>query len=242
MKNRVIVDSLIISFVAAAAIKFAYGVENIYAVLCINIALITGLYFILSSCDKNARAKEKENRGYIMDLLEENIRKTDHLGSIINNGFKQSQVQMEQVISSIDLQTNQNKEKIQRLIAIEGSLNEGNNKTDAVINSIIENSENIKTVYKSILENNDKLEDRTNIDRDNGKILSNIKDDNSRLNMELKTKIDEGIDSNDNIVSKYDLIQKSFTAELLKVAAKNENVTNMLIDNYKILKEVADSI
>ena len=357
MNKRVIIDSVIISLLAAAAIKFAYGVENIYVVLGINIMFIVGLYFILSSCDKNSRSKEEENTKNIIELLEKNIKKVDDLGSIvsednklklarseniinildnklntiseiINNILKQSQSQMEQIATSIDVQGNKNIDNIQKLvgelkseigtvskeinssinestkinteamsvlkeickenievnknlssnyaslveklISLEDKLSEGNNKTDVVISSIVDNSKSIKIVNESMVESNnkladmitkceeevdklidikgsleslnDKVEDLTSIDRDNQDILSDIKSDNSRLNMELRTKIDEAMDSNNNIVTKYDFIQKSFTAELLKVAAKNENVTNMLMDNYKILKEVVDSI
>jgi len=325
MNKRVIMDSVIISLLADAAIKFAYGVENVYVVLGINITLIIGVYFILSSYNKNARYKEEENKKNIIELIEKNIKKIDNLGSIINEDNK---LQMEHIVSLIDLQGNKNIDNIQRLtdelrsemstrskeinssinestkinteamsvlkeickenielnknlnsnytslveklIDIEGNISEGNNKTDVVISSIVDNIKNIKIVnenisesnskmseiitklgeevdklidIKSSLENlNDKIDDVTNIDRDNQDILSDIKDINSRLNMELKTKIDESIESNNNIVTKYDFIQKSFTAELLKVAAKNENITNMLIDNYKILKEIVDSI
>lgn len=357
MNKKVSTDSIVISLLAAAAIKFAYGVENIYVVLGINITLIIGLYFILSGYNKNTNNKKEENRKIIIELIEKNNRKIDDLGSIINkdnilqqakseniinildkklnmiseitnNISKQSQAQMEQLVSAIYLQGNKNIDNIQtliyelkiemgtfnkeiscsinesikinseaksvlkeiynenielskklssnqaklveKLIDIEDKIGEGNNKTDVIISSIVDNSKYIKIVNEDIVESNkklgeiitkseeevdklidiksslgnlnDKVEDMTKIDRENQDILSDIKDNNDRLNLEIINKIDESIESNNNIVTRYDFIQKSFTVELLKVATKNENITNMLIDNYKILKEVVDSI
>jgi len=328
MNKRVSMDSIIISLIAAAAIKFAYGVENIYVVLGINITIIIGLYFILSSYNKNTKDKEAENRKNIIELIENNTKKIDDLELIVNNIFKQSQVQMEHLVSSIDLQGDKNIDNIkklidefksemgavseeinkninentkinseaksilkeicninielsknlssnyaslaEKLIAIEDKIGESNNKTDVVISGIVDNSKNIKITNENILESNNKLgeiiiksdgeveklidiksclgnlydksDEMASIDSENKDILSSIKDDNGRFNMELRNKIDDSIDSNNNIVTKYDIIQKSFAAELLKVACKNENITNLLKDNYKILNGIADSI
>lgn len=328
MNKRVSMDSIIISLIAAAAIKFAYGVENIYVVLGINITIIIGLYFILSSYNKNTKDKEAENRKNIIELIENNTKKIDDLELIVNNIFKQSQVQMEHLVSSIDLQGDKNIDNIkklidefksemgavseeinkninestkinseaksilkeicninielskdlssnyaslaEKLIAIEDKIGESNNKTDVVISGIVDNSKNIKITNENILESNNKLgeiiiksdgeveklidiksclgnlydksDEMASIDSENKDILSSIKDDNSRFNMELRNKIDDSIDSNNNIVTKYDIIQKSFASELLKVACKNENITNLLKDNYKILNGIADSI
>jgi|GEM_PF-6401077 len=328
MNKRVSMDSIIISLIAAAAIKFAYGVENIYVVLGINITIIIGLYFILSSYNKNTKDKEAENRKNIIELIENNTKKIDDLELIVNNIFKQSQVQMEHLVSSIDLQGDKNIDNIkklidefksemgavseeinkninestkinseaksilkeicninielskdlssnyaslaEKLIAIEDKIGESNNKTDVVISGIVDNSKNIKITNENILESNNKLgeiiiksdgeveklidiksclgnlydksDEMASIDSENKDILSSIKDDNSRFNMELRNKIDDSIDSNNNIVTKYDIIQKSFASELLKVACKNENITNLLKDNYKILNGIVDSI
>jgi len=328
MNKRVSMDSIIISLIAAAAIKFAYGVENIYVVLGINITIIIGLYFILSSYNKNTKDKEAENRKNIIELIENNTKKIDDLELIVNNIFKQSQVQMEHLVSSIDLQGDKNIDNIkklidefksemgavseeinkninentkinseaksilkeicninielskdlssnyaslaEKLIAIEDKIGESNNKTDVVISGIVDNSKNIKITNENILESNNKLgeiiiksdgeveklidiksclgnlydksDEMASIDSENKDILSSIKDDNGRFNMELRNKIDDSIDSNNNIVTKYDIIQKSFASELLKVACKNENITNLLKDNYKILNGIVDSI
>ncbi|MCY6485829.1 hypothetical protein OW763_16025 [Clostridium aestuarii] len=139
---------------------------------------------------------------------------------------------------------------------IQDTIIEGNNKTSLINSSILENNNKLDKIAKSIEEQldklidiegnlnelNDKSDDMLSDDQEIQDVLCEIKEENGRSNMNVIQKIDECIEANDKITSKYEIIQKYFTAELLKTASKNENVANMLKDNYKLLKEIVASV
>lgn len=151
-----------------------------------------------------------------------------------------------------------------KCIDIEGVLNEIDNKANGTINTTKdilvevshikeENKASINEVIQNVRAINDKCIDVEGVLRDIDNkveesvdqtgdisdIVEGIKNDNQYSTTKISGKIDESMETNNSITSKYEEIQNYFTAELFKTATKNELVANLLKDNYLLLKKIS---
>lgn len=207
----------------------------------------TNIVLAINSSNEKLSTINKElcNQGKeLMSLKDSSIFIKEELNEI-NNKFSIWNEKLDDIKSIIKNQINyfdKINENLEKQID-----NEENMKEDIkiIINSAnvqIDKLMDINKVLKSLEEkNNDILDELENEIEEIRDIKEEIDNTKSSINKTIQKSTEESIKKQQEILDKYDIIQKAFVKEVANITLKTNHTVDLLNDSYKVLNEICST-
>lgn len=102
------------------------------------------------------------------------------------------------------------------------------------LDKLIDCKASLRSLEEKIEDAEEHLRELEDVSKEKREIIYSLKSETNRNFEDLK-------ESNEKVEASYKQIHQSSISELVKLAAKNEYILNLLLDSYKVIKEIAST-
>lgn len=268
--NKVnILKSLVISILISVGIKLTYGVENIYILGSINLSFFILSNIILNIENKNTknelnRIEELTNNrinemetNIVLAINSSNEKLSTINKELCNQGkelmsLKDSSIYIKEELNEINNKFSISNEKLDDIKSIIKNQINYFDKINENLEKQIDSEENIKEDIKIIINSANVQIDKL---MDINKVLKSLEEKNNDILDELGNEIEvikdikygiddtihESIEKQQEILDKYDTIQKAFAKEVANIRSETNHTVDLLNDSYKVLNEICST-
>lgn len=251
--KKTIIDALMVSSVAVITLRLGYGVESLPVLGGAHLSLGFLSYYLLSLTNKETKAVREQ---YYQSLLNQLFAQQTILQDAQKKGMELLRRLGNEYQTITETQTQQIAEMnlLQREIALQASEQRDGIKRDLAegvfsmketasqlrkLGAIEEQCIDLNGSFRSFSGIVDQLQGVT---EEISELLAELKEQNREQLKDLKEALKKSGDKAEALADKYRAHQAEFAEKMLEISVNNENIVNMLEDQYKVLHEIAASI
>lgn len=165
----------------------------------------------------------KEIQSLLKKAMEVNLEKKTETHKVLSSVNTQVQA-IESIFNGVKLELEKGNNTALNLMEVEKDS----------LDKLIDCKSSLKSLEDKIENAEEHLRELEDVSKEKRDLIYSLKSETNRNFEDLK-------ESNEKIEASYKQIHQSSISELVKLAAKNEYILNLLLDSYKVIKEIAST-
>lgn len=165
----------------------------------------------------------KEIQSLLKKAMEVNLEKKTETHKVLSSVNTQVQA-IESIFNGVKLELEKGNNNALNLMEVEKDS----------LDKLIDCKSSLKSLEDKIENAEEHLRELEDVSKEKRDLIYSLKSETNRNFEDLK-------ESNEKVEASYKQIHQSSISELVKLAAKNEYILNLLLDSYKVIKEIAST-